>query len=96
MTSLKLHGKKFATILFLATVISCMYWLIANLTNVYAIALLGVVFELIWLPMVAAVFLLPTACVFLWVKEKCTVKSYNLYSILIQAFTFIWLSIYNN
>ena len=61
------------------------FWLLANLVDVYRFALTGAIFELLWLPMIAMLFGLPLLSLFLWFKEKFSIKSHYLHSLLVIA-----------
>jgi hypothetical protein len=69
--------------------ISCFYWLSGNLFSIYQFAFVGAVFEILWLPMLAILFILPIAAFIFWVKDKYRIRSFYLYSILVSLITII-------
>ena len=70
-------------ILFLISTLVFLYWLLTRIINVYDSAIVGAIFEFLWLPMLAMLFVLPIlSWAFFW-KERFNVKSLYLYSVFI-------------
>jgi len=69
-------------VLILSTVTS-LYWFIGKSTDVYRFAFTGAVFELLWLPMLASILLLPLLSILFLIKDKFNPRSMALYSILL-------------
>ena len=63
-------------LLFFASLFTAVFWVVANLFNVDEVSLVGVIFELLWLPMLAGMFVLPIVCVFFLLKEKFHLRSF--------------------
>jgi len=59
--------------------------MLSNTTNVYSIPLLGAIYEIIWLPLVICLFLLPVVSFILWKKDRYTEKSKFLYLIMLSV-----------
>lgn len=57
-------------ILFLLSLFSAIYWLIANSVNVYEYAFIGGLFELTSILMLIVLFIVPILSFFYWYKEK--------------------------
>jgi len=74
---------KTGKIIFRLSLLASVLWCLSHIINVYSFALLGAIFEILWLPMLAALFFLPIISLVLWVKEKFNIRSLYLYSILI-------------
>lgn len=75
-------------VLHLSVVVS-VFWYIGRITDIYRSAIVGAVFEILWLPMIGMLFLLPVIAVFSLIKEKFSFRSLHLYSILILALTLL-------
>ena len=75
------------TVLFLSILVS-LFWLASRFINIYQFALVGAIFEILWLPMILMVFCLPLISLNYLFKEKFNANSTYLYAILIMSFTF--------
>ena len=66
------------------------FWLIANTYNVYDNAVMGAIFEILWLPMIAATIAVPVLSIIFFFKDGRSAKSWFLYiaivSLLLLAF----------
>ncbi len=76
------------TVLFLSILVS-LFWLASRFINIYQFALVGAIFEILWLPMILMVFGLPLISFYYLLKDKFSVNSTYLYAILIMIFTFL-------
>lgn len=77
-------------ITFIFSWITLVFWIIAKTTDVYAYAITGAIFEILWLPMLASLFLLPIVGIVFWIKEKFNPHSFFLYSALITLITLVF------
>ena len=73
------------TVLLTALVLSCTFWITAALIDVYKIAVVGAIFEILWLPMLALTFGAPVAALIFWYKERFRISSVFLYLLLLSA-----------
>lgn len=71
-------------ILFL-TIAAAIFWMLTKLIDPYSWAAVGAIFELLWLPTLGVLFILPIVSFIFWIKEKFRLKSFNFYSILIAV-----------
>ncbi len=78
-----LSNKKASVVVFVMSVLVTLFWLLGNLFDVYQFAIVGVIFEIVWLPIMALTFILPLVALFLFIKDKFNYKSLNLYSFLL-------------
>lgn len=76
---------KRSKILFVLSIIVLIFWLVANMVNVYYFHVGGAIFEILWLPMITMTFALPIVALLNWRKENYNLKSLNLYSIIITV-----------
>ncbi len=77
--------------LLLSNFITLAFWTITYFTNVYYWAVGGTIFEILWLPMLIAVFALPVIAFISWMKEKFSLRSLFLYSLLVSGAVGVWL-----
>ena len=74
-------------IVFLLSIVSSGYWWLGKEINVYSSAIVGAIFEMLWLPFLAILFLLPILSIALMIKERVNLRSLYIYSILINVVT---------
>ena len=53
-----------------------LYWLLGKITDIYQITVLGVIYEILWLPMLALLFLLPIINTYAIFKNTNSLISY--------------------
>ncbi|HAO45757.1 MAG TPA: hypothetical protein DCQ97_02450 [Chitinophagaceae bacterium] len=70
------------------------YWLLSRVINVYAFALTGALFELLWLPMLLLLYILPVLAALYWKKERFSPRSLHLYTLLLVAATITMMILY--
>jgi hypothetical protein len=58
------------------------YWALVMNVDVYRFAVVGVFYEILWLPMIAAIFVLPIVALVYWIIERFYLKSLYLYALL--------------
>lgn len=76
---------------FILSIGTSFFWLSGNLMDIYHYPFVGALFELLWLPMLIMLFVLPVLCLVFWAKEKFIFKSFYLYSILIFIATMLFM-----
>lgn len=74
---------RISKIVFILSVLVCLFWFLAQIINVYHLPVTGAIFEILWFPAVALTIGLPILSFIFWIKEKFTVKSLYPYSVLI-------------
>ena len=94
--STAVQGINLSKIVFLLSLITFVYWLLGNLIPIYKYPVVGALFEILWLPMMVFLFLLPLFSFFFWMKEKWSIKTLFLYSFLIGIATVVLLVLYNS
>jgi hypothetical protein len=85
---------KISKIIFLVSIGAAVIWIFGRTTNVYQFAVVGAIFEILWLPLLGVGFILPVISFVLWVKDKFNFKSLHLYSFLILLFTIVFTIMY--
>ena len=75
---------KTSVIVFIASIIVPLFWFVGQAINVYRYAWLGALFEILWLPMLAGLFILPVLSFVLLIKNKFNPRSLYLYSFIIS------------
>lgn len=78
-------------VLFLTSLFSAIYWLVANSINVYQYAFVGALFELTSILMLIVLFVVPILSLYYWYKEKFNLKSLYLYTMVISVVTLVLL-----
>ncbi len=76
------HTKQSKVILVLSLLVTA-YWYFGKQLDIYSTKLMGAVFEILWLPMIILLFVLPIVSIGFFVKEKFNIRSFYLYSLLI-------------
>ena len=85
-----LNRKRISRIFLLCSFIVCLFWIIAYTVNIYAFAITGAVYEILWLPMLLFIFLVPVVAVFMWVMQKFSFRSHYLYALLLVVSMILW------
>lgn len=85
------NPSKLPRIVFLLSILTSLFWCLGQLINVYHFAIIGVIFEILWLPMIALLIGLPILSLINWVKEKFNPRSFYLYALLILLGTVIFM-----
>lgn len=75
---------KLPLIVFGLSLTTLIFWFVGKNTNVYTWAITGAVFEILWLPMIAAIFILPVVSLVFWIRNKFSFKSLYFYSLLLS------------
>lgn len=70
-------------IIFILTIAAAIFWIIGKSINVYSSSTVGAIFEILWLPSLIILFILPIVSLIFLINEKFSFKSINLYSIII-------------
>jgi len=81
-------------VIFAASLFTAGFWLTAQLVDVYYYAVGGAVFELLWLPMILAIFVLPAVAFVYWIMAGFRIKSLHFYSLVLLLA--VGLFIYSN
>lgn len=74
-----------------------LFWFISlsRQLNIYRYALVGSIFEALWLPVIILTCLLPLISLVFWVQEKFNHRSLYLYTLLILALTGLMIMFHN-
>lgn len=68
---------------FFLSILTSVYWCVGKLLDTNTFAFAGAVFEFLWLPMLAALIILPILSFIHLIKAKFNTRSLYLYSILV-------------
>jgi hypothetical protein len=79
-------------IVFTLSALVCIFWYTGQHVNVYQVAVVGVLFEIAWLPMLALFIILPILSILLLIRKNISIKSLPLYSLLLLLTTFLILT----
>jgi hypothetical protein len=80
-----INKSRMGKMIFLITLGASLFWIAARLLPVYENKIIGAVFEMLWLPAVLILFVLPIFSFLLWAGEKFRVQSAHLFSIILAA-----------
>ncbi|MFB9293808.1 hypothetical protein [Persicitalea jodogahamensis] len=75
--------KRTSKIILILTIAAAMFWILGKSFDVYRWPIVGAVFEILWLPSLIILFILPIVSLVYCFKEKFSLKSLNLYSMII-------------
>ena len=65
------NSRSFASkLILLLSIFSAAYCVLASFINVYRFAIVGVIYEILWLPALGVLFIAPLVAIVLWKKEK--------------------------
>lgn len=87
---------KIARIILILSLAIAIYWIIGTTVNVYHFAITGAIYEILWLPAMVMIFALPITALIFWIKEKFSLKSLHIYSILITVATLLFAIFFNH
>ena len=79
--------EKNSKIILVLSVLVFGYWIGINMIDVYRYAVVGAVYELLWLPFLVLFFMLPMANLIMFVKNRFSLKKIWLYALLINGLT---------
>ena len=85
--STSVNRTRIGKIFFLLSLIVFLFWLLAGVINVYHFSVVGAIFEILWLPVIAITFGLPVFSFIYWVKKKFNLRSFYFYSIIMMLAT---------
>jgi hypothetical protein len=82
-------NSRLSKILFVLSIFIFAYWGIGQSINVYHFAVVGAIYEILWLFMLIGLFGLPIVALIFLIKEKFSFKSLYLYTIIIGGFNIL-------
>lgn len=78
-TSTTLNKSILIIALFCGLLISSLFWIIGTNFNIYTYAATGVIFEMLWFPILFLTFMIPIVSLYFWYRDKWNFKSIFLY-----------------
>ena len=78
-------NSKTGTIILLINVLFLAVWMVAYNINIYKVAFVGAIYEMIWLPLIICLFALPVVSFTYWKKDSFKIKSKFLYLIILAV-----------
>ena len=82
-------NSRLSKILFVLSLFILAYWSIGQSINVYHFAIVGAMFEILWLFMLMGLFGLPIVALVFLIKEKFSFRSLYLYTIFVGVFNIL-------
>jgi hypothetical protein len=89
--TIKFNNSRTSKIVFILSILVSVYWLLGQFINVYRYVLIGAIFEILWLPALIGLFVLPFISLIFIVEEKFSLKSCYPYSFLIVVLVFLFI-----
>jgi hypothetical protein len=80
---------------FIFSVVVFLFWVLINKVATSELVLVGVILELLWMPMCLSLLIIPILSYLAWKKEQYHANSLHLYSILMVILTILWVMIRN-
>ncbi|MNK06462.1 hypothetical protein D3C87_243610 [compost metagenome] len=84
-TSTTLNKSILIIALFCGLLISSLFWIIGTSFNIYTYVATGVIFEMLWFPILFLTFMILIVSLYFWYKDKWNFKSIFLYIIVASA-----------
>jgi hypothetical protein len=88
------HPSRKSKIILSLSMVVALFWFFGHTLDVYRFKLVGAIFEILWLPMIILLFVLPILSVIFFIKEKYNLRSLYIYSFLALALavllTLVW------
>lgn len=91
--SVTIHKSGTSAIILALSLIVPSFWFLEQIIDVYQVAVIGAIYEILWLPMLISIFALPVISFIYWRKNKFSIRSLYLYSLLISIATLVLLLI---
>ena len=82
-------NSRLSKILFVLSIFVFAYWRIGHSINVYHFAVVGAIYEILWLFMLMGLLGLPILSIIFLIKEKFSFRSLYLYTIIISGITIL-------
>ncbi|MEQ1623722.1 MAG: hypothetical protein ABL870_03470 [Sediminibacterium sp.] len=80
---------------FIFSVVVFLFWVLVNKVSTYDLVLVGVILELLWMPMCLSLIIIPAISYLSWKKEQYHAHSLHLYAIIMVIATILWVMIHN-
>jgi hypothetical protein len=85
MTQNTSYPSKTAILILILSIMVPVIWYTSQHIDVYRVAFIGAIAEMIWLPMFALLFGLPIVSLLFWRRNKFAIRSLYFYSFLISV-----------
>lgn len=80
---------------FIFSIVVFLFWVLINKVATSELVLVGVILELLWMPMCLSLFIIPILSYLAWKKEHYHANSLHLYAIFMVILTILWVMIRN-
>lgn len=84
-----------AKIIFSLSVLTAFFWCSVMLVDIYHFAIVGAIYEILWLPMLLLIYIMPIVVFVFLLKTKFNLKSWLTYSFLLLALTIVIIWFYS-
>jgi len=79
----------FSKLVFILSISTALFWTTSQIVNIYRFKLVGAIFEILWLPFLTMLFVLPILSFIFLIKQKFNLRSLFVYSLLIIGVTIL-------
>ncbi len=79
-------------VILLLAISMTIYWVLGKLINIYHYAVVGAIYEILWLPMLVMMAVVPVLALYFMMKEGFSFRSLHFYAILIVTVLVIFLT----
>ena len=86
-------NNKGSILVFILSIWFVFYWFFGHFINIYDYKFVGIIYEILWLPMVLMGIVLPIVSLFFIYKERFFLKSFYLYALVMVLGTIVFLSL---
>jgi len=86
--------QRLSRVLFLLVTAAAVFAFLCKSIDVYSFAPMGAIFELLWIPTLATLFITPFIALKYWFDERFKLFSFNLYTTLICIAAILYIILY--
>jgi hypothetical protein len=79
------NNSSLSKIFFILSIVVLGFWSVGQIFDVYRYAVVGAIFEILWLLMLLMLFILPIIALIFLIKEKFSFRSLYLYTIVVSV-----------
>lgn len=72
-------------VLLILNLIVTAFWIVGKTVDIYHFAVVGAIFEILWLGMLLGLFVLPVVSIVFFIREKFSFRSLYLYSLILSV-----------
>ncbi len=82
-------NNKGSIVVFILSIWFVFYWFFGHFINIYDYKFVGIIYEILWLPMLLMGIALPVVSLFFWYQNKFNFKTLSFYAFLLVVVTIL-------